>query len=194
MSTYENSFFKFNYPSFLSVAEVKDGVLLRHMSEVNTPTPSFQFSAFVYKIINPTYTLAQAIDEMRATIGAIPGVQITEVFTKGDTAFAEYSNGGIGSFKAIHIVEGKAYMYGFDYLISPNDSQYTNVGMSILNSMVTKSSDISQSDLDGAQNVLDNWGQQLQNQGDRMREEQDQFNEDGNVLGTDAYCYTHSAC
>ncbi|MGB7559676.1 MAG: hypothetical protein WBM37_14285 [Nitrososphaeraceae archaeon] len=35
--------------------------------------------------------------------------------------------------------------------------------------MVTKSSDISQSDLDGAQRVLDNWGQQLQ--------EQDQFYE-----------------
>ena len=78
------------------------------------------------------------------------------------------------------------YVYGFDYLISPNDSQYTNVGMSILNSMVTKSSDISQSDLDGAQNVLDNWGQQLQ--------EEDQFNEDSNIPGTYVYCYTHSAC
>ena len=53
------------------------------------------------------------------------------------------------------------YVYGFDYLISPSDSQYTSVGMSMLNSMVTKSSDISQSDLDGAQRVLDNWGQQL---------------------------------
>ncbi|MGB7677611.1 MAG: hypothetical protein WBL49_02280 [Nitrososphaeraceae archaeon] len=52
--------------------------------------------------------------------------------------------------------------------------------------MVTKSSDISQSDLDGAQRVLDNWGQQLQ--------EQDQFYEDLNIPGTDAYCYTHSAC
>ncbi|MFZ0265587.1 MAG: hypothetical protein WAM27_10945 [Nitrososphaeraceae archaeon] len=61
------------------------------------------------------------------------------------------------------------YVYGFDYLISPSDSQYTSVGMSMLNSMVTKSSDISQSDLDGAQRVLDNWGQQLQ--------EQDQFYE-----------------
>ena len=60
------------------------------------------------------------------------------------------------------------YVYGFDYLISPSDSQYTSVG-SMLNSMVTKSSDISQSDLDGAQRVLDNWGQQLQ--------EQDQFYE-----------------
>ena len=69
------------------------------MSEVNTPTPSFQFSAFVYKIINPTYTLAQAIDEMRATIGVIPGVQINNVVTKGDTAFVDYSHGGIGSFK-----------------------------------------------------------------------------------------------
>ena len=48
------------------------------------------------------------------------------------------------------------YVYGFDYLISPSDSQYTSVGMSMLNSMVTKSSDISQSDLDGAQRVLDN--------------------------------------
>jgi hypothetical protein len=61
------------------------------------------------------------------------------------------------------------YVYGFDYLISPSDSQYTSVGMSMLNSMVTKSSDIPQSDLDGAQRVLDNWGQQLQ--------EQDQFYE-----------------
>lgn len=61
------------------------------------------------------------------------------------------------------------YVYGFDYLISPSDSQYTSVGMSMLNSMVTKSSDISQSDLDRAQRVLDNWGQQLQ--------EQDQFYE-----------------
>ena len=85
-------------------------------------------------------------------------------------------------------------MYGFDYLISPDDIQYVSVGMSMLNSMITKSSDISQRDLDGAQSVLDNWGQQLQEQGDRMREEQDQFNEDANVPGTDAYCYTHSAC
>ena len=78
------------------------------------------------------------------------------------------------------------YVYGFDYSISPSDSQYTSVGMSMLNSMVTKSRDISQSDLDGAQRVLDNWGQQLQ--------EQDQFYEDSNIPGTDAYCYTHSAC
>jgi hypothetical protein len=65
------------------------------------------------------------------------------------------------------------YVYGFDYLISPIDSQYSSVGMSMLNSMVTKSSDISQSDLDGAQRVLDNWGQHLQ--------ELDQFYEDSNI-------------
>lgn len=194
ISTYENSFFKFNHPSFMFVAGVKDGVLLRHMAEVNSATPSFQFHAFVYKIINPTYTLAQAMEEMRANIGSIPGVQIKNIFVRDNTAFADYSFGGVGRFEATHIAEGKMYVYGFNYLISPDDIQYISVGMSMLNSMVTKSTDISQSDLDGAQRVLDNWGQHLQEQGDRMREEQDQFNEDANIPGTDAYCYTHSAC
>ena len=195
-STYENSFFRLNYPSFLAYSEdpAGNGVLLRPMSEVNAAIPSFQFTAYVYPV-NPTYTLPQAVEDMKTSLSAIPGVQIKSIETRGDTAFVDYSRGdGLASYRATHIADGKMYVDGFDYMISPNDIQHVDLGVSIMNTMVKKSSSIDSRDLEGAQQVLDNWGQQLQEEGERMREEQKQFDEDANIPGTDAYCYTHSAC
>lgn len=136
---YKNLDFMFNYPAFLSVYESPNGVTLIPASEIGNEYPSFKYNAYAVPYNGPSRNLNELANEIASSIvQTIPNAQFTYVGLNdaGDLAVVRYVyDDSIASTAAATVFNGKLIVFGYDLVMGPNESQYINIGNSIMSSM-----------------------------------------------------------
>jgi hypothetical protein len=135
---YKNWDFSFSYPAFLRAYEAPYGVGLIPASEIGSEKPSFGYHAYAY----PYDGLSRTWDELANEIASMivqtnPNVQFIYVGPNnaGNLAIVEYTYDDSRAVSVGQVFNGKFYVYGFNIVMGPNESQYFNIGNSIMNSM-----------------------------------------------------------
>jgi hypothetical protein len=195
--------FKISYPDFLRAYEFPDGVTLIPESEIGSEYLSFRYTAYA----TPYNGLSRTSDELASEITsqivqAIPNAQFTYVGPNpnnaGIAAVIEYTHDDFRAAIAAIIFNGKLFMYGYDFAMGPNESQYIYLGNSITSSLVPippasnvgglEPTQPNGGDFPATRAQLDSFTQWNKGIGERNSKEYGEYLHDANTPGTGVYC------